>query len=125
MKEQWSGVSVSIGGVSFGGLESGATWSEVERADTFEASGTFMVPADSYRALLEALRPRTRGASDATLAKRASYFGGRKSRRAFARLCAKGYAGICTVNGGPPFPLPPVMVRSSLRPDTDAVASSE
>lgn len=122
MSQEWTGVSILIGGVQFGGFDSGVHYSEVKTIDAprfsyeprrYEATGEMTMSRDSFDRFLDAFMPRRRGASDVTLAKRASYFGGRKSRRAFRRLCAKGFIGIGTIDGGPPFPLPPMTITTS------------
>ncbi len=66
----------------------------------YEASGSFEIAADTFRNLLEAMRPRYRGASDATLSRRV-FFGGRKGRSALRRLFARGYAGVAMTVAGP------------------------
>lgn len=107
----WSNVSFSVGGVRLDGITS-IVLDEVRdtRPMAFSTSASFTVDAAGARALFDALMPRYRGASDATLAKRASYRGGRKSRRAWARLMARGFVGIGTFDGGRAFPLPPIRI---------------
>ena len=125
MSQEWTGVEIRIGGVRFGGFDSGVHYSEVKTVEappsrrSYEATAEMTMPRSSVDRLLDALMPRNRGASDATLAKRASYRGGRKSRRAFARLRAKGFIGIGTIDGGPPFPMPPVHIELQ-EPPSDA-----
>lgn len=51
----------------------------------------------AFDQLMHALTPPIRGVSDHTLARRV-FYGGRKGRRAFKRLLAKGYDAVMMVN---------------------------
>ncbi len=72
------------------------------------------VRREVYDQFVRALMPPIRGATDFVLAKRASYRGGRKGRRAMRRLVSSGYAGIIRFEDCPWIPLPPPMLRSLL-----------
>ena len=79
----------------------------------YEASCEMTVPASSVQDLLDAIFPRPKGASDATLARRVSY-GGRKGRSAMRRLLRAGFAGVIKFNDEEWAPCPPIRIDVSV-----------
>ena len=112
----WSNVTCTIGGVPFP-IEDvsveGVVTDTVQRFShgAYTAECTMHVEGDAARSIWDFFRPRTRGASDSTLAKRVGY-GGRKGQSAWRRLRAKGFVGTLHITDFPPMPLPPFRVTT-------------
>ena len=105
----WSDVTLTVGGVPLD--VSNVSYTEKRDAGVaelrtafYEATGSFQITAEAFHDLSDAiagvLRARTRGASDATLARRV-FYGGRKGRRALRRLYDRGYGGVAMSVAGP------------------------
>lgn len=103
------GVDVEVSGLAYRRVASGAAPDRGFDAGPHVYEGSLTLERVALDRFLEVLTPRSRGASDATLAKRVLY-GGRKGRSAMRRLCRKGFAGVITVDNLPPMPCPPVRI---------------
>lgn len=98
MTEFYSAGVVTIGGVEFGEPDGESTFGLLlGRHGSTTATAAMMVARESFDRLL-LLLTRTRGASEATLARRVLY-GGRKGRSAWRRLRARGYNAVARVEG--------------------------